>query len=155
MFQIKQTITSPIVTKNPKPNNVLVNVVVIVTTCSQVPKQHVFKECELVKEKAVIDQQTEEQLRDSFIHTIRELQGSDLTSQTFVNLNGPLHSNWVGLSKFVNQLAISKQPTQLTPQIISLEKILEEILKDINIQVLETKYVINLGQLLKIVLDIK
>jgi hypothetical protein len=32
---------------------------------------------------------------------------------------------------------------------------LEEILKDINTQVLETKYVINLGQLLKIVLDIK
>jgi hypothetical protein len=35
------------------------------------------------------------------------------------------------------------------------EKILEEILKDINTQVLETKYVINFGQLLKIVLDIK
>jgi hypothetical protein len=32
---------------------------------------------------------------------------------------------------------------------------LEEILKDINTQVLETKYVINLGQLLKVVLNIK
>jgi hypothetical protein len=32
---------------------------------------------------------------------------------------------------------------------------LEEILKDINIQVLEIKYVINLGQFLKVVLDIK
>jgi hypothetical protein len=35
------------------------------------------------------------------------------------------------------------------------KKILEEILKDINIQVLETKYVINFGQLLKIVSNIK
>jgi hypothetical protein len=32
---------------------------------------------------------------------------------------------------------------------------LEEILRDINTQVLEIKYVINLGQFLKIVLDIK
>jgi hypothetical protein len=38
---------------------------------------------------------------------------------------------------------------------MSPKKILEEILKDISTQVLETKYVINLGQLLKIVLDIK
>jgi hypothetical protein len=36
-----------------------------------------------------------------------------------------------------------------------LEKTLEEILRDISTQVLETKYVINLGQLLKIVLNIK
>jgi hypothetical protein len=34
-------------------------------------------------------------------------------------------------------------------------KTLEEILKDINIQVLEIRYVINLGQLLNIVLNIK
>ncbi len=32
---------------------------------------------------------------------------------------------------------------------------MEEILTDISAQVLETKYVINLGQLLKFVLDIK
>jgi hypothetical protein len=37
-----------------------------------------------------------------------------------------------------------------------LEKTFEEIMKNINInQVLETKYVINLEQLLKIVADIK
>jgi hypothetical protein len=35
------------------------------------------------------------------------------------------------------------------------KKKLENILKDINIQVVEAKYVINLGQLLRIVLDIK
>ncbi len=34
MLWTKQTTTTIVVTKNPKPNNVLVNVIVIVTTCS-------------------------------------------------------------------------------------------------------------------------
>jgi hypothetical protein len=38
---------------------------------------------------------------------------------------------------------------------MTLDQTLEEILRDINTQVLETKYVINLGQLLKIVPNIK
>jgi hypothetical protein len=40
-------------------------------------------------------------------------------------------------------------------QTMTPNKTLEDILRDINTQVLETKYVINLGQLLKIVLNIK
>jgi hypothetical protein len=39
-----------------------------------------------------------------FVHTIRELQGNDLMSQKFVDLNKPLHSNWVGLPKLISQL---------------------------------------------------
>ncbi len=50
---------------------------------------------------------------------------------------------------------IGKQPIHLITLTKTLEKILEKILRDIGIQVLETKYVINLGQLLRIVLDIK
>jgi hypothetical protein len=76
-------------------------------------------------------------------------------SQASLNLKEPLHLNWFGLLKPINQPINSKQPVQLTPQTISLEKTLEEILRDINIQVLETNYFINLGQLSKIVLDIK
>jgi hypothetical protein len=98
-----------------------------------------------VKAKATTNWQTKEQLHDSFIHTIRELQGSDLTSQAFVDLNIPLHSNWASLLEPVSQQITSKQPIQLTPQIRSLKKTLEEILKDISTQVLEIKYVINLG----------
>jgi hypothetical protein len=52
----------------------------------------------------------------------------------------------------MNQLVIGKWFVQLTTQTTVLEKTLEEILRDINTQILETKYVINLGQLLKIVL---
>jgi hypothetical protein len=52
-------------------------------------------------------------------------------------------------------MTISKQPVQLTPQIISPKKTLIFFLKNINIQVLESKYVINLRKLLKIVSDIK
>jgi hypothetical protein len=43
----------------------------------------------------------------------------------------------------------------LTPQTITPEKTLEEILRDMTTQVLETKYVMNLGQFLKIVSKIK
>ncbi len=51
---------------------------------------------------------------DSFVHTIRELQDGDSTSQASINSNKPLHSNWVGLLKFVSQPVISKQPIRLT-----------------------------------------
>jgi hypothetical protein len=46
-----------------------------------------------MKAKTIVDWQTEEHMRDSFVHTIKELQGSDSTSQTPINPNGPLHSN--------------------------------------------------------------
>jgi hypothetical protein len=61
----------------------------------------------------------------------------------------------VGLPKPMSQSIISKQLIQLTTQSNLPEKTLEEILIDIDTQVLETKYVINLGQLLKIVPNIK
>jgi hypothetical protein len=75
--------------------------------------------------------------------------------QALIDLNGPLHSNWVGLLKLVSQPITNKQLVQLTSKTMTLNKTLKEILRDINTQVLETKYVINLGQLLKIVPYIK
>jgi hypothetical protein len=50
---------------------------------------------------------------------------------------------------------MGKQPIHLIVQIMTLKKTLENILKDISIQVLKTKYIINLGQLLRIVPNIK
>jgi hypothetical protein len=47
---------------------------------------------------------------DSFVHIIKELQGSDSTSQVLVDLNGPVHSNWVGLPKPISQQVTCKQP---------------------------------------------
>jgi hypothetical protein len=41
-------------------------------------------------------------MRDSFVHTIRELQDGDSTSQALINLNKPLHSNQVGLLKLAS-----------------------------------------------------
>ncbi len=56
-----------------------------------------LKKHESVKAKTTIGWQIEKQMCDYFVHTIRELQGSDSVSQTTIELNGPLHSNWVGL----------------------------------------------------------
>jgi len=73
MFRTKPTTIAIVVTKNPQLNNVPVNVVVVIMTHSQVPKQQVLRECEPLKVKTIIDWQIEEQLRDSFVHIIKEV----------------------------------------------------------------------------------
>jgi hypothetical protein len=55
MFQTKPTITTTLVTKNPKHDNVPINVIANVMTCSQVPKQHALKKHERVKAKTIVD----------------------------------------------------------------------------------------------------
>ncbi len=72
-------------------------------------------------------------MHDSFVHTIRELQGSDSTSQASNDLNGPFHSNWASLLEPLSQSITSKQHVQLILETITAKKTLEEILKDINI----------------------
>jgi hypothetical protein len=39
-----------------------------------------------------------------------------------IDLNGPLHSNWVGLPKLVSQPIINKQLVQMTSQTMTLDK---------------------------------
>jgi hypothetical protein len=59
-------------------------------------------------------------MRDYFVHIIKELQRNDSISQTFVELNGPHHSNWADLPKLVSQSTIDKQHIQLITQITLL-----------------------------------
>jgi hypothetical protein len=60
---------------------------------------------------------------DSCVHTIKELHGSDSTSQAPIDPNGPLHSNWVGLPKPVSQSVTSKQHVHLIAQTTLLERL--------------------------------
>ncbi len=55
-------------------------------------------------------------MHDSFVHIFMVLQGGDSVSQAPIDLNGPLHSNWVGLPKLVSQPIIGKQLVYLTTQ---------------------------------------
>ncbi len=55
MFQIKPTTTTIVIVKNLKLNNVPFNVVNVVTTCSQVQEQHVFKKHEPMKAKTIVN----------------------------------------------------------------------------------------------------
>jgi hypothetical protein len=155
MFHIKTNIDAIVVPKVPKLDNVPITIVVVVTTHIQMLEQQIFREHEPVKAKTTIDWQTKEQMCDSFVHTIKDLHAGDSKSQAPIDLNGMFHSNWVGLSKITNQLVMGKQLVHLIVQIMTRKKTLEDILKDINIQVLKTNYIINLGQILRIVLDIK
>jgi hypothetical protein len=55
MLWTKLTTTTIIVTKNLKPNNVPINVILVVMTHSQVPKQQAFRDSKPVKAKAIVD----------------------------------------------------------------------------------------------------
>jgi hypothetical protein len=43
------------VVKHFKLDKILLNVVIVITTCNQVLKQHVLGECELMEKKSIID----------------------------------------------------------------------------------------------------
>jgi hypothetical protein len=60
MFSIKPTIITTTMVKSYKLDNVLVNVVATIMTHSQVPKQQVLRECELLKAKTIVNWQTKE-----------------------------------------------------------------------------------------------
>jgi hypothetical protein len=77
MFHTKTNIVAIVVPKLPKLDNVPINVVAIVTTHSQIPEQQVFRKCEPMKAKKIVDWQTKEKMCDSFVHTIKELQDGD------------------------------------------------------------------------------
>jgi hypothetical protein len=63
MFRIKLVSSNATTTPKPlKPNNVLINVVVVVTTYNQQPKQHVLKERESVQAKGVEEWQQKKHL---------------------------------------------------------------------------------------------
>jgi phosphoribosylpyrophosphate synthetase len=90
-----------------------------------------------------------------FIESVKQLQHSGAKKQ-FATINeGSLQSNWVGLldNPTMTQLAISNQAGEVNQQPVILKhvttkKTLKEIIRNINKQVLETKYTLNLGQLL-------
>lgn len=64
--------------------------------------------------------------------------------------NETLQSNWAGLLGITkaNQLVGSNQTNEISLKLMTLEKYLEEILKDISTQNFKTNYIINLGQML-------
>ncbi len=67
MFKEKAMVTTP------KKDNVVVNMVFVVTTHNQIPKNVVLKEKEPFKNKSLIDWQEEEKLQHSFEVAIKDL----------------------------------------------------------------------------------
>jgi hypothetical protein len=55
MFRIKPTTAATVIAKNLKLDNVPINVVIVIMTCSQVLEQQVIGEHELMKVKATND----------------------------------------------------------------------------------------------------
>ncbi len=94
IFQNKPITITIVVSKPSIWDNVPYNVIIVVITYNQVPKQHVFKARELMKTKTTTNWQIKKHMCDSFVE---ESQKNNLTLKTHVDMNGPFHSNWVGL----------------------------------------------------------
>jgi hypothetical protein len=72
-----------------KPNNVLINVIIAITTCSDLLEQHELKERELVKAKGFKYWQQEKCLGDSFIEIVRHLQHGENDKQPITTTKEP------------------------------------------------------------------
>jgi hypothetical protein len=95
MFKTKLVSSNATTSKPRKTHNVLVNVVVVVTSQSQQLEQHVFKEKELVKTKRTKDWQKEARLHDLVIETIKQLQHSGLKTNLLPSMK--VHCRVIGL----------------------------------------------------------
>jgi hypothetical protein len=62
-----------VVTTTSKKDDVAINMVSIVTTCSQIPKTVVFKEKEPFENKSLADWEKEERLQHSFEKIIKDI----------------------------------------------------------------------------------
>ncbi len=112
-----------------------------------------FIKRELIKTKGAKDWQEEKHIQDSFIEIIRHLQHDELKKQLATINDSSLQNNGAGLpdNPTTTQLIESNRTSEANQQPIILEhvstnNILEETLKDISKQVLETKYTLNLSQ---------
>ncbi len=74
----------------------VVNVVVVIITCSQQSKQQMFKERESIEAKGVEDWQQEKHLQNLFIEIVRQ-QHSGTENQPSTIHEGSLQNNWDGL----------------------------------------------------------
>jgi hypothetical protein len=131
MFRTKLVNFNATITPKPlKINNVLVNVVVDVTTRSQQPK-HVFKEREPVKAKGAKDWQQEKCLWDSFIEIVRQLQHGGTNKQPTIINEDSLQSNWARLlyNSTTTQLVENNQTGDANQLVISEQVRIEKKFK--------------------------
>ncbi len=130
---------------------------VVVTTCNKlVLEQQAFKDKEPFKMKGVTNQKEEECLRNTFVDIIQQMQTNIKVGNLGQTTIEPFNTSWAGLSN-TNILLIdllTKLLKQLI-EVIELTQIVKDILNDIGNQILNIKYTLNLGQLMKIIFNIK
>ncbi len=129
MFRTK--LISFTATTTPKPfkiDNVLVNVVIVITIRNQQSKQQVFKEREPIKTKGAKEWQQKERLQYSFIEIVKRLQQSGAKKQLATINEGSLQSNWVGVldNLTMSQPIVSNQIGVVNKQLVISEQIITE-----------------------------
>jgi hypothetical protein len=103
-----------------KPNNVLINVIIVIATCSDQLEQHELKEREPVKAKGIKYWQQEKCLQDSFIEIVRHLQHGENDKQPTTTTKEPFQSNWVGLfdNSIITQVVGNNQTNGMIKQLV-------------------------------------
>jgi len=77
-------------TTTPKKDDVVVNMVLTITTRNYIPKNVVFKEKEPFKNKSLVDWQKEKRLQHSFEEAIKDIQQKEPPR---ANIQIPVKSN--------------------------------------------------------------
>ncbi len=149
MFQGKNasSLKGKVVTKV-KTITINVNVVdVNVVTRSRITKDQVFQEKEPRKNKSTVDWEKNQKLKKTMVEIIQQLHKSQAISEgSFTSIEG-----WNTMWPRMFDTTPFIEPQKPQEFVVSQSKLIsiEEIFQDINRQMLETSYTLNLGQLLK------
>ncbi len=125
-----------------------------VTTQSKASEEHVFKDQKPRKNKSIIDQETKKKLKNIMVKTIQQMQIASPPPNLPAIIVGEWTIGWIkmlSLVGLIERLEIQKVPSTFPSRLIHAE----EIFQNINKQMLEIGYTLNLGQLFKITLDPK
>ncbi len=132
----------------------LVNMVDVNVTTRNNTNEEVFKDWNPKKNKSITSWEAKEKLKKPMVETIQQMQAVNPSLDLPTPLVGEWTISWARMRSLIKHL----EPTKLqeVPSTFPSKNIsMEEIFQDINKQMLETSCTLNLGQLIKITLDLK
>jgi hypothetical protein len=125
-----------------------------VTIRSKTNEEKMFKYQEPRKNKSIADWELEEKLNRFMVETTQHMQVINSPLELAALAIGEWTTNWVGMpssTKLVDLTKFQEVPSNFPSKTISVEEIFQDIRKNM----LETNYTLNLGQLIKITIDLK
>ncbi len=124
-----------------------VNMVLVVTIHSKIPKEVVFGDWEPLKGKTPQEWKNEEEFQKPMVDTIRELQ-----REIFL-LEMPTIPKKIWSMEWARPPFAINHPSIIIP--LSTQTIILMVFEDLGEQFMGSKYIMTLGQLLQLILDLE